>query len=242
MIVSLNEIAATSAKAVRGCGHPEGVAEEMGFAARWLCERDLPGLDVLLPALDDASAGGTLVDPIADRRGDGMTLRAVDRSPLPALRVAPSVVELVVAGSPRREGVSKPYSVELDAVTHPLLLVPFVARSKARPMRATWTTADGPVVLEPSGAGVQIRAAHRSSLLAPVGRHMMVGSFEPDCRPPVIITGDDLADASRRSIANGCTVDDTGWERLGALAARTYVAVSEISRRRGAGAGLTDND
>lgn len=242
VIVSLNEIAATAAKAVRGCGHPEGIAEEMGFAARWLCERDLPGLELLLAALDDASTGGTAVGPVAERQGDVLTLRTADRSPLPLLRAAPSAVELVIAGSPHPDNMSQSYSVELDAVTHPLLLVPFVARNRSRPSPARWMTADGPVVVEPCGTSVRIRAEHRSSLVAEAGRQVVVGSFELDGSPPVIITSDDLDDASRRSIANGCLVDHDAWEQLGELATRTYVAVSEISRRRGAGAGLIDND
>ena len=38
------------------------------------------------------------------------------------------------------------------------------------------------------------------------------------------------------------TVGDNGWEKLGALAYKTYVPASEQSRISGAGAGLTDND
>lgn len=37
-------------------------------------------------------------------------------------------------------------------------------------------------------------------------------------------------------------VDDTIWERLARLAAKTYVPDSEASRLSGAGAGLSDND
>ena len=35
---------------------------------------------------------------------------------------------------------------------------------------------------------------------------------------------------------------DTGWDRLTALAHKTYVPASDQSRLHGAGAGLTDND
>lgn len=37
-------------------------------------------------------------------------------------------------------------------------------------------------------------------------------------------------------------VDPSLWSRVLALAARTYVPASDASRRRGAGAGLTDSD
>ncbi len=56
MIVSLNEIAETAKKATRGCGHYFGIAEEMAFAARWLCERGLPGTEKLLHALEQFEA------------------------------------------------------------------------------------------------------------------------------------------------------------------------------------------
>lgn len=40
----------------------------------------------------------------------------------------------------------------------------------------------------------------------------------------------------------GADVDETTWNRIEALAAKTYVPASDASRTRGAGAGLTDND
>lgn len=242
MFVSLNEIAATAAKAVRGCGHPEGIAEEIGLAVRWLCERELPGLAVVLSALDDRSASEDPGAPVLERRGSAIRLRSADGGRLSALRVAPSIVELVVAGAAGPDGSSGSHSVGLDALTHPLLLAPFVARSTAAAMAARWETPDGPVVVGLSGAGVRIRAGTESALVAAVGRQVIVEPSEPDHGPPIIIISDDLDDASRRSITGGCPVDDTDWERLCELAARTYVPVSEESRLRGAGAGLTDND
>ncbi len=242
MIVSLNEIAATAAKAVRGCGHPEGIAEEIGLAVRWLCERELPGLAVLLSALDDGPAAEDPGAPVLERRGSAITLRSADGGRLSVLRVAPSVVELVVAGAAEPDGSSESRSVGCDTLTDPLLLAPFVARSPAGPMIARWRTPDGPVVVEMSGTGVRIRAETESALVAAVGRQVIVEPSEPDHGPPIVITSDDLDHASRRSITGGCPVDDTDWERLCELAARTYVPVSEESRLRGAGAGLTDND
>ena len=41
MIVSLNEIEGTAVKAARGAGYTWGVAEEIGWAARWLASHDI---------------------------------------------------------------------------------------------------------------------------------------------------------------------------------------------------------
>ncbi len=51
MIVSLGELAETAQKATIGCGHSFGIAEEMAYATRWLCERGFHGTAKLLHAL-----------------------------------------------------------------------------------------------------------------------------------------------------------------------------------------------
>jgi hypothetical protein len=119
MIVSLNEIAETAKKATRGCGHYFGIAEEMAFAVRWLCERSLPGTEKLLQALEQFEAVQfEISDTVSELRitGNG-------GKPLPALTLAPSIAELLVAH--RR----KPKRVKVRSLTHPLLLVPFLARA-----------------------------------------------------------------------------------------------------------------
>jgi len=241
VIVSLNEIQATAAKAARGCELPVGLAADVGFATRWLCERELPGVSTLLSALDEsAPIGVNVADADADA-GDGRRVLTVTDDagdiPVPALLVAPSLVELAT------DSASSPQSIEADAIARPLLLVPFVARRGSGTVTARWTTAAGSVLIEPSGVGVQVRAQGRSALAAAVGRQLTVEVEGSDIgRPPVAISSADLEAASQRSIANGILVDDVEWERLGRLAWRTYVPVSDQSRLQGAGAGLTDND
>lgn len=51
LIVSLSEIEAMSKKAARGAGFSWGMAEEAGFAARWLATYRLPGPELLLAVL-----------------------------------------------------------------------------------------------------------------------------------------------------------------------------------------------
>lgn len=163
------------------------------------------------------------------------------------LRVGASLVEL----STVRPGLSddaprRPVAVE--SLTHPLLLVPFVARDRTGRISARWSTADGPVVVEPAAGGIRIRAGSREALGALVGRDVIIGwdviigAARADDRLPIAWNPADLEAASQRSIDNGCAVDDVEWAHLGELAGRTYIPVSEGSRLRGAGAGVTDND
>lgn len=237
MIVSLNEIAATAAKAVRGRGHSVGIAEDMGFAARWLSERGLLGVDELISALDDFEPVNVVVR--TDGEGDRRILDPEGNVAVPALRVAPSVIELLVAsGSPGR-------SVRIRAVTHPLLVAPFAARAGRRghEVMLEWSSPDGPVRVEAARPEPRIRAESTAALTATSASDMVarLGST-PSTAPPVLLNSSDLRAASKSSIANGCQVDDRAWNRLGKLAHETYVPVSDESRLRGAGAGLTDND
>lgn len=51
--VSLNEVEMTTLKAARGSGLPWGIAEEAGFACRWLAARGLPFAEPLACVLID---------------------------------------------------------------------------------------------------------------------------------------------------------------------------------------------
>ena len=245
MIVSLNEIAATTAKAVRGCGHPEGIAEEMGFAVRWLCERELPGLAAIRSALtDDAgSVGPSAGEPTINRdRRERIRLQAGGR--VAALRFAPSLVELAVAGREHSTDLPPRCTVTAAAMSHPLLLVPFVDRARCDRVSARWSTADGPVVVERSEAGICIQAEPGTVLAAAVGRDVAVtvGPFEQESGLPVAVTANELVEAARRSVDGGCTVEKAEWKQLGDLAWRSYVPASAEARLRGAGPALDDDD
>ena len=49
---SLGEMRGLSVKAARGAGMPWGLAEEAGFAVKWLEEREIPGVEALASYLD----------------------------------------------------------------------------------------------------------------------------------------------------------------------------------------------
>ncbi len=236
MVVSLNEIAATAAKATRGGGHSVGMAEDMGFATRWLCQRALPGAAQLLAALDEFEA----VEVVALSDGDGgrrivVSGRGGPGGAVSALQAGPSLVELSTLG---------PVRVEL--LTRPLLVVPFVARAAGRGhgISMRWTAAGDVVVVDGTADGaVAIRGRSWSALTAPVADDVMVrAAADRGADLAVLLGQDDLDAASTQAIAQGCELDGEVWDRLGGLAWRTYVPVSEESRLRGAGAGLTDND
>ena len=57
---SLGEIEALAIKAARGAGWPWGLAEEAGWAVRWLEARGLPGVQTLADCLSDGSDSDTI--------------------------------------------------------------------------------------------------------------------------------------------------------------------------------------
>ncbi len=231
MIVSLNEVQATATKAVRACGHPVGIADDMGFAIRWLCARELPGVALLLAALD----GYVPVEPLLAGGGDRLRLSGANGVPLSAVRVGMSVVELALTDE-------SPRSVHVDVLTHPLLVVPFVARHGSGRLAVRWSTPEGAVVAESPGDGLRLRAQSTAPLTATSGYDVIVGAAPIGDSPPVLVSAVELQAAADRTLDTGCLVVDEEWERLERLAWRTYVPVSAESRLRGAGAGLTDND
>jgi len=235
MIVSLNEIAETAKKATRGCGHYFGVAEEMAFAVRWLCERGLPGTEKLLHALEQFEA---VEFEMSDTAGE-LRIAGNDGKPVPAITLAPSIAELLVAH--RR----KPKPVTIRSLTHPLLLIPFMARAanSDKEICAHFTTTDAnSVMINCADGGVQIYADDASALLTARADQITCrwGAGRPDI--PVLYTPRQLHTQQQSSLHKGFSVSNVVLEKLLKFAHNTYVPSSEASRLTGAGAGLTDND
>ena len=235
MIVSLNEIAATAMKAVRGCGHPLGLAEEMAFATRWLCERNLRGAEKLVHALEQYEQSEVAVD----RREKSTSLQLGDDKAGSPLLLAPSIADLLVADCDHGK------SVHVSALAHPLLLIPFVARvgQQYGLLQLSWTTIDNStVVVNCDQAGVQIYAWNPFSLIQARGNSLVLRWAANDTDVPVLNTRENLLEVKQRSIDTGCELADAVWHKLQVFAHNTYVPVSDESRLKGAGAGLTDND
>ncbi|MEM7206298.1 MAG: DUF3726 domain-containing protein [Pseudomonadota bacterium] len=235
MKVSLNEIQATAQKAVSGAGHPYGIAEEMGFAARWLCQHGLRGAEKLLHALERHTAANCRID----QDGGSIRVQGGDDQTLSALDTGVSMIELLIAHKSSKK------SVVAASIAHPLLAIPFAARAAAQndSICLSWTTIDhSEVAAEFNDAGVTVRAFDPFTLIQARGDNVTCqwGAYQQDV--PVLYSNDYLNAQSRTSIADGCSVDEQVWKKLVALAHRTYVPISDQSRLTGAGAGLNDND
>jgi hypothetical protein len=114
---SLGESQALAVKAARGAGYPWGLAEEAGFALRWLCGRGLPGAEALAALLVFADAHQFAAP---DPEAPGWASNADALCPL---MLGTALADL------RCEQV---IGDQFGPVQSPLLLVPFAAQLAAR--------------------------------------------------------------------------------------------------------------
>ncbi|MDX2205258.1 MAG: DUF3726 domain-containing protein [Hyphomicrobiaceae bacterium] len=219
MSLSFNEIEAAALKAARGAGFSWGLAEEAGFAARWLAERGLDWLPALLAVCEaQLSRGETTVGLSGHLLGPG-----AGSDSLCPLRVGAWIADLGAVGED---------GYEVHKLRHPILLLPFLdlASRQAGPIALS--------ILPASGAPSQVfvvcqGALHADRADAPCPT-LVLASVQRVQAPAV--------GASRPLLARPAAVDPALRLRLAALEARTYVPASRHSRLAGAGAGLTDND
>jgi hypothetical protein len=214
---SLNEVESVAGKAARGAGLSWGMAEEAAKAARWLAACGLdwsPGLLALLERHSDLAA------PMV--RQQQPILASPSGASLSPLIVGSYLADLATEGTDR----------ELGSTAHPLWLLPFAARAATESKTAvvvSWggvSTTVWPYGGEISGdpAALHILQADRVSWI-----HLRPGTVA--AKPTQTLTR-----AGRSAIA------EDSWQALLRLGARTYVPASEISRTKGAGAGMIDND
>ena len=206
---SLNEIELMARKAAVGAGWTNGLAEDAGRAAAWLCSY---GHDGVHSVYESICAGPQ--DLSVERSGTGLVVRQAQ-----ALRAGPSVLDLMADGG---------------AVDHASLLnadSPLMVLGLAGALSAQYHTA----VRLDFVNGVQARVTS--------GAHQTSGKIEYS---PGNVTVQRIA--ASRALATptdpptGYDVNEDIWTKLETLAAKTYVPATDESRRRGAGAGLIDND
>ena len=214
MSFSLNEVDAMAKKATRGCGYSWGMAEEAGFATRWLSAHCLDGVKALALALEQADGADLeqmkptgLQDPWQAESGS-----------LCALMAGASI-----ADSPKLWAAN---GLRLQAVNVPLLVLPFVAQAAQRLGAVVTVHWEGVSAVFENDA-VSLKTANSNSLFTPV-TEMTVNTGGQIGAP--------LSNQSR------ATPRPEDWRFLSGLAARTYAPATEDSRRKGAGAGLADND
>lgn len=155
-------------------------------------------------------------DPVCQPRtktpGDGSTLTFSGTS---VGRCGPSVFE-VLEGT----GIER---VVVDTPDAPLLLVGFAGVAAQ--------TAGGSFMLNDcTGNSVHVAARAWS------GSAPLTGATQLEASRSTWVP------AAERSLPNGVVVNADAWASALSLAQRTYVPATDESRRRGAGAGLTDND
>ena len=118
IVCSLNEVEVYGRRAARGAGMSWGLAEEAGKASRWLAERGLPGVELLLRLLqaNDGRPYASMAPVIAAVRW-----HALDGDLCP-----------VCSGAALRDRISvleQGDEISLGALACPLLLAPFLDQS-----------------------------------------------------------------------------------------------------------------
>lgn len=213
MIRTLGEIEAMAMKAARGAGMPWSLAEETGRAARWLAARGLPFAATLA---DELTSGGADADFVVRQSVTPCQFAAIGAAGLvPPLRAGPSMID-------RAETVAT-RGLILAPVARPMLLMPFaamVAYASGRAISVTWM-----------GARL-VMNVHETFI------EMSESALQPAAPLPVqIAPARRMIDTRLAPKTTGADVADLQWERLSALAERTYAPATEASRRSGAGDG-----
>jgi len=219
IVCSLNEVEVYSRRAARGAGLSWGLAEEAGKASRWLAERGLPCVELLVRLLtvNDGRAYADMAPVIS-----GNLWRAATGDLCPLCCGA--------ALSDRMHVFERDGTIRLIGVAFPLLLVPFLDRS--------WRSHDACSELRWPDVRVSIYSdgldIERAGDTSPLSERADVVELSAG--------GKRNTRLSHQSRVAGVSASRPVWDALNALAGRTYVPASKESRARGAGAGRTDND
>ncbi len=219
IVCSLNEIQAYGQRAARGAGMSWGLAQEAGRATRWLAERGLPGVELLVGLLtaNDKRSYASMSPVIADGHwwaGDG------ELCPVCTGAALCDRIDILTRGE----------QIRLSALAYPLLLAPFLDqswRSDASTYELRWRNARVLVC----GDSVTLEGELQSAFLVENAGEVNVSIS--DCRKAL---------PTHQLRMTGVETSTAAWRAMAALAKRTYVPASEESRALGAGAGRIDND
>lgn len=245
---SLNEVERTCQKAAEGAGAPAGLDVDAGRGAAWLAARGLPVLAEL--AHDLTSFADLAAACRFDREcAHAATLQADDKA---GAVVAPLLIDLLVARAASEEA---PAALAVGGLTAPLFLLPPAARYGAEGWCFQLSLASDArrAALHVADGGRAEILAHADCDVAALFAGGRAWTLEAACAPARLATGDapslgvlrnaeHLAAAAEKSLAEGVSPDPEAWERLNRLATKVLVPASEQSRRRGAGARVSDNE
>lgn len=214
MTWSLNELEAMSRKAARGCGLSWGLAEEAGWASRFLAAHGLPTPRLLADLLTQ-NDGVPYGDLVPDCGAEPWVA--------PAGRLCPLIAGAAL--SDRLRALASGQTVRLGRCAFPVFLLPaLAARDSEATLVATWE--DVAVSVGPEGVRVE-GPAEALCLNETDGVTIMRGA---------------AGMGQALSVQDRCEMPGGAAEVLLRLAHRTYAPATEESRAAGAGAGLTDND
>jgi len=210
---SLTEADALAQKAARGAGLGWGMAEEAGFAVRWLCGYGADGLGALLACLAAQRSMPHLAPGQVIGQGQGLLC------PLHTGSVLLDSVE--ISDGP----LAGP--LQLAPLCQPLLMLPFLAQAASVLGQQLVVAYKAGTVALPGPAPLPVApsalcGALRLGLGAPLG---------PEWRGPTARVPQGRAACDAATLA-----------ALELLALKTTVPATEASRRSGAGAGTNDND
>ena len=245
MIVSWNELQRTCQKAFRGLGVPAGVDDDSAFSVLWLQARGLDALTPLVAAL--AALKHTPPRPLVHGRRNGGA-DVLDAGGQPAVSIASDTLDFAVA---RAIGRGNRVETRLINVESGI----FVAGAQSqRPipgycMQVEWRGGNRSYGLDVACNGeCRLRTPPVYSVecnggLARNAVRIVVG--EPgrgqwmDRNPSWCVSagGAELERRAVRSVTRGIEVPGALWRHLLALAKRTLVPATHVSRERGAGGG-----
>jgi hypothetical protein len=219
IVCSLNEVEIYGRRAARGAGMSWGLAEEAGKASRWLAERGLPGVGLLLGLLqaNDGRPPASMAPVIGDDRWHALD---GDLCPVCSGAALRDRIDMLGHGA----------EIRMAALAYPLLLAPFLDqswRSDGDCYEMRWPNVRVVVSVD----GVRLECADDSALRSERADEVTLSVATPL-----------EAQTTHFPHIAGVKTPISDWHAMDALARRTYVPASEESRARGAGASRTDND
>lgn len=216
--LSLTEADALAQKAARGAGLGWGMAEEAGYAVRWLSAHGADGLGALLACLTTQRSAPKLMQGQIAWQGQG---------PL-----CPLETGSVLLDSAEIENGPLSGTLQLAPLCQPLLLLPFLAQASVVLGRQLVLAYRGGTVALPAPA---ILPAAQQALCGPL-QLSLAGPLGPEWPGPNTPLPNAPLPQGR------ATCDGPTLAALDALALKTTVPATEASRHSGAGAGTNDND
>ena len=206
--LSLSEINALCTKAARGAGYSWGMAQEAGFAAKWLCLRNVAGADHVACLLEQLKGE----DPrtLAPAPEDGALS-------VPGGRVCSLALGCLISDRP--DLVLGQASLTCPGVVQPVLLLPFLA-GLAEGSTQVELTFDETGILVQCGSVISDKPLPAGNCVTAISIRK---SADAQMRADVVREQPHLS------------VSEPSFELLNEFADKTYVPESALSRERGAG-------